>query len=315
MNRAEELKKLRKLMNTLPEDQPPREDKIYIGVEKIKVKMIDWPQNPYKAIYSLAAATWGSAKNWAEKWRKTSVQGRILVVKAALSGQTLPQCLETPSFTFEIQGLSRSAFDQLARTRQSAIGSVGFRDNSHRDACLRISSSMAKYKDKIEKWWKDTKDLYDFLITEGRENWQNARAIMPMGTCWRFVWSMNYRALKDMCGKRMCFAEQSDTVATSWLIREEIKKKFPFLAAYLRPFCDFSRKCLYQQAYSLSEAFGVLFKPCGRWPVDAKYEVATFNYSSTSKEELEKQLRIKIPNADDYIEEPSKKDMRYFEED
>jgi len=47
--KKESINKLRKIMGTLPDDQPPREDKIYVGVENIRVKLVDYTRNPYRA--------------------------------------------------------------------------------------------------------------------------------------------------------------------------------------------------------------------------------------------------------------------------
>jgi len=316
-----ELYQLRKAMGTLPESQPERRDDIFIGVENIKVKLVDYPKNPYRAIYEIVTSTWGGRDRWFKRWENTTPQGRLFAVMAALQGHTLQQALEAPSFIFIIDGLSRSAFDQLARHRFSAIGSVGMRDNNWLDAALRVPWPIAKnrrFMEKIQYWWRITKDLYHEMIEQGQQSWQNARAILPMGVCWRFSWTMNYRALKDILAKRLMFCEQWDTVATAWLMRREIEKKFPLLAAFLRPACDFAKRCLYHQLYSLSQAFGCLFKPCGRWP-SGEVTVATFpNEAAADKKVIESQLNISIPESTDWpkiVEEAKKKDFKYFEED
>lgn len=318
--KAKEIEELRKTMGTHPETQPRRSDEIFIGVEKIKVELIDYPRNPYKAIYHIVTSTWGGRNKWWNKWENTSVEGRIMAVQAALSGKTLQQALEAPSFTFKIDGLSRSAFDQLARHRFTAIGSVGMRDNNWLDAALRIPSPMKKYYDEIRNWWIKTKDLYQKLVEEGQASWQNARFILPMGVCWRFTWTMNYRALKDdVLSRRLMFCEQFDTVATAWLIWNELYKKFPLLAVYCQPLCDRLQRCIYHDLYSLSAAFGCLFKPCGRWPPQGPEIYATFpNEAAADIEEIRSQLKIKIPEPNEWnelIEKALELDRKYFEED
>ena len=306
---------LRKIMGTLPDEQPARSVEIYEGVKKSRVKLIDYSINPYKAIYEIVASTWKG--EWWNKWEKTPPEGRVKVVLSALSGKTLPQCLEAPSFTWKIEGLSRSAFDQLARHRNTGIGSVGMRDNSWLDASLRISSDLAPWKNEIESWWRQTKDLYEKIVKSGQSNWQSARLILPMGMCWMFTWTMNYRAFKDICAQRLMFCEQFDTVATVWLMREKLKEKFPLLAAFCRPACDVVRKCVYSDVYSLSIYFGALFKPCERWPVKEYY--ATFpNQAAANPEEIERELKVKIPKPfewDEEVEKALREDMKYFEGD
>jgi len=316
-----EIIRMRKIMGTLPEEQPKREDKIDVGVKNIRVELIDYPRNPYKAIYEVVTSTWGGRDKWWKRWNNASIEGRIQVVLAALQSKTLPQALEAPSFTWKIMGLSRSAFDQLARHRLTSIGSVGMRDNNWRDGSLRIPSDLARWYKDIEKWWKQTKDLYDKIVNSGQASWQSARAILPMGLEWRFTWSMNYRVFKDICARRMAFCEQYDTVMTVWLMWAELRKKFPLLAAFCRPRCDIIKKCYYSDIYSLSIMFGALFKPCGRWPVKDYW--ATFpNLSAASpdeiSEELYRQYGFKVPAPDewnDLVDEGVIKDRRFFEED
>jgi hypothetical protein len=92
----------------------------------------------------------------------------------------------------------------------------------------------------------------------------------------------------------------------AWLLRDRLLKwdAFPLLGMYLRPGCDFSRACGYHKAHTMSEAFGCLFKSCGRNPVksapgkpDLDYEVADFNESCSDRATISSQLGIKIPEA------------------
>jgi len=314
--RVKDIEALRKAMGTLPEHQPPREDKIYYGLKHLRVELVDYPKNPYRAIYEIVTSTWSGRRKWWKRWENATVDGRIKVVLAALQRQTLPQCLEAGTFTFKIQGITRSAFDQLARHRHAGIGSVGSRDNNHLDAALVLPKAMKKYHNDIVWWWKQTKDLYQKMVLDGKENWQTARSVLPMSMEWRFTWCLNYRGLQDMCSQRLAFCEQWDTVGAAWTMRHEVEKKFPLLAAFLRPRCDWAKRCVYSQNYSLSELFGCLFAPCGRWPKPKDYIYATFNEACTEIEELEEDLGFHIPRPNEWdkiVEEAIEKDRKYFE--
>ena len=314
-----EINKLRQTMGTLPESQPKRSDEIFVGVEGIRVKLIDYPHNPYRAIFSIITSTWAGRNKWWNRWENATVEGRIKVVTAALEGKTLPQALEAPSFTFQIEGLSRAAYDQLARARQSGIGSVGMRDNSHLDGALRIPSDLEKILPMIEKWWHETKDLYEFIVSSGKSSWQSARNILPMGLCWRFSWTMNYRSLKEICAQRLSFCEEGDTCFTVWAMWATLWRKFPLLASYCRPRCDFMKRCYYSDIYSLSNLFGALFAPCQRWLV--KEYTATFKNGSAAdpkeiNEQLLKQYHIGVPSPDvweNFVKVGIAKDRKYFE--
>lgn len=317
---------IRAAMGTLPAMRPKREDELYHNLEHLHVKLVDYPINPYKAIFNMVTSTWGDRESWKNRWANVSPENRMKVVIAALERKTLRQGLECGSWTFLIQGCSRGAFDQLARHRMTGIGSVGSRDNCHRDAALIVPPKLwdtmsPALRDRLTRWWFNTKYLYDAILSmkEGKETWQNARFILPMGMEWRFTWTMNTRALWDsIMPQRLSFCEQFDTVTTVWLMWHRIHEKFPLLAAHLRPACDWAHKCTYADKYKLSEFFGCLFKPCPRYIHTVEEGMyATFNESSTDEREIAKLLGLEIPAADQWpmlVELGIKEDRHFFEE-
>lgn len=271
---------VREAMGTLPSMRPPKRTRFFRGVEGIEVHYVDGPHNPYKSIFAVTAATWGNS--WkTKKWDAVTPEARFFVVKATLDGKTLPNGMETPSFTFEVAGASRAAFDQIARVRIGAvIGSMGVRDNNHTDADFRIPEAMwnSKMLHRIQAHLETVKDIYAAYLDQGQGHWQDARAIMPMSMIHRFTIAFNYMALRGFMGKRLQACEQADTVAVAWHMRQRVADEFPLLAAYLRPSCDLAKRCTYHEDSTLSEAFGCLFKGCGRWP-EADDGYATFNES------------------------------------
>jgi thymidylate synthase ThyX len=295
-----EIAELRNLMGTNPHEKVPLLTEFFEGVRGIKVEMYDQPTNPYKALYNMATSTWGSTIN---KWPGTKPEARFWVVKAVLEYKSLPNAMEAPSFTFGVEKCSRSAFDQIARARIGAVfSSMGWRDNDHSDIGFRVPQSIWD-DEQVRKNFIDSciqaKNTYHLMVSKGQASWQDARAVLPISACHSFSMAMNYMALRNFESKRLKFCEQADTVAVAWLIREEISNKFPLLGSYLRPGCDFSKTCGYHQEYAMSEAFGCLFKECGRNPCKATDNYATFNKSCSDKHTIEMQLGIKIPDAGD----------------
>lgn len=301
-NRVEVIDEMRRVMGTLPDMAPKFETPFYRGVEGITVKLIENTTNPYKAMYTLAAATWGKK---IDKWADTPVAGRIAVVKGVLEGKTLPAVQEVPSFTFAFEKVSRWAFDQIVRQRLGVVfGSMGTRDNNHLDMGFRVHESIWRDEEKLRRF-KETcltaKENYRYYIEQGEGNWQEARALLPISCTHNFSGTYNYAAVKSYCGKRMQACEAEDVVAVAFLMRNEIEKKFPLLAQYLRPTCDWVGRCTYHEAYSMSEAFGALFDSCGRHPeksVDGEvYEYSHQNGSCSDYDTIEKQLGIPIIKA------------------
>jgi len=312
----EKLDDLRKVMGTLPDENPEMKTPFLKGVEGMKVALIDFPTNPYKAFYTLATSCWGKK---IDKWRDTSFEGRVKVVEAVLKRSALPLAYESVSFTFAIDDISRWAFDQIARARIGAVfSSMGSRDNNHCDAGFRIANEIWEDSELLEKYKNallECKNVYSDIVNKGTSSWQTARDILPISNLHRFSMTMNFAALQNFCAKRMRFCEADQVVAVAWLIREEVKKKFPLLAMALRPGCDFSKKCDYHSTYYLSEVFGCLFKECGRNECKNVDGYSTFNNSCSDKKVIEKQLNIKIPNKDEetldeYLENISESDLK-----
>ena len=313
----ERVEDVRRQMKTLPDNSFDRAgDEIFYDLESLRVEIVGHPVNPYKSIHVLVTSTWGSREKWWTRWEDATPESRMKVVEAALQGLTLPASLETSTFVFKVQGVSRASFDQWARHRQYCIGSVGSRDDNHVDAALIVPRSLKKYDSELRKWWKDTKDLYEKMVGEGKESWQSARFILPSGMEWRWTMGMNYRAFRDSLAQRFCFCEQGDTVALAWLLWKSMYDLFPLLAAYTIPTCDKLNKCLYSKTYTLGEMFSNLFLPCGRHPTPVS-EYCIFNDTSTSAEEVSELLGFKVPEPDEWEEIQKKaweKDAKYFED-
>jgi len=319
----EQIDDIRRVMGTMPDQEPQLKTEFYPGVTGMKdaVKLIDWPVNPYKAMYTLATSCWGKK---IDKWPSTSKNGRYMVVLAVMKRQALPLAYEAVSFTFAIERISRWSFDQIARARQGIVfSSQGTRDNNHKDAGFFVHDDIAEDAELFEEFKrvsKECKNLYARIIEKGKGSWQSARSIFPISNTHAFSFAANFAALQNLLSKRMKFCEADATVAFAWLVHKELEKKFPFLASFCRPGCDFAHKCQYNSAYSMSNMFGCLFAPCGRNKGEFS-EYAEFNESCTNKNKLEQQLEMHINNPDEWIEftendydKLSDSDKKLFEE-
>lgn len=314
---------LRKAMGTLPSQNPKISTKFVEGCSELDVVLIDTNINPYKSIVAAATATWGDDK-YEDKWNKLTPENRFKVVLASLTGNTLPQALESVIFTFKVVGVPRHCFDQHARARiGSTFYSIGSRDNNKLDSRFILYTelyNLMKDDNNIKTLMLEMKNIYNNIITTGQSSWQIARAVLPMCYHHSYHFSMNYLALQSQCKRRMQFCEEEFIVGLHWLLKEKVKNKFPLLSEHLKPGCDYAKTCTYAKSYSLSNAFGCLFASCGRWKSGTEY--ATFNKSCTDKAILEKQLNIKINNPEDYITYTENdynildsKDKKLFEEE
>lgn len=319
----ESIDQLRKVMGTLPNQSPQKATSFLKGVEGLSVELIDYPTNPYKAMYIMATSCWGEHIN---KWAQTTPEDRFKVVKAVLNRQALPLALEAMTFTFVVEGISRAGFDQLARTRIGAVFSAkGMRDNNWKGCNIRIpnalwptaeefdlaqstedteakrqaASKVLRYSE-ICKTMLAVKDIYAEIVDSGKASWQAARTVLPLYVEYGFSVAYNFNSLLGVCANRMKFCEMEDVVATAWLYREALMDKFPLLASYLKPGCDNAGRCQYHKSYTLSEMFGCLFKECGRNECPDSNGYAEFNETCSDRELIMSQLGIYIPKPDEY---------------
>jgi len=343
----DEKNEFRKLLHTLPEQVPKldmneinsfieNEEKwkknefgikigpfqFYEGVKGLTVEMIDFPKNPYMLLYEFAVATWGN-EEYPSMWSKTKPEHRFVVVKNVLEGKALPLGKEALQFSFIIRKASRASFDQHARQRIGAtFASQGVRDNSRLLAGFRVPNEIWKNEEKLKKVIKMNlllKKIYYELISSEKNNnsFQAARCMMTMNWTHNYKYTVNYMALGSYMAQRLVASEQEDTVATAIGIWNQINKKFPLLANFLRPKCDWAGKCKCHQGDG-GELFGALFKGCGRFPeTEGKY--ATFNWACTDYNTLEKQSMIHLPNPDEWktyntLKDLTEEDQKLFEE-
>ncbi len=332
----EEKNEIRKLLGTMPEQLPKIDPKdldrypidktlwvpneygikvgpfqFYEGVRGITSEMIDFPKNPYMLLFEFAVATWGP-EEYPTMWPKTKPEHRFIVIKNVLGGKALPLGNEALQFSFIIRKPSRAAFDQHARQRIGAtFASQGVRDNSRLLAGFRVPSEIWRNKEKRDElissalWIK--KVYYNLVSGDDGNSFQAARSIMTLNWTHNYKYTTNFEALRGYMARRLVASEQEDTVATAITLWNEINKKFPMLANYLRPKCDWAGRCTCHQGDG-GELFGALFRGCGRFPeTEGKY--ATFNWSCSNYQTLEEHLKIHLPNPTEWKNYTSLNDL------
>lgn len=267
-----------------------------LTLKDIKVSLLDHSVNPYISMVDMALMTWGK---YGHKWKFASPELRFEVVKGVLDRRALPLALEAPSFTFLIENCSRSCFDQIARARIGVVfAAQGYKDDFLNNLGFVMSSKLENnvfLSEEVKRFVLRAKELYS-TIQKRFPNWAS-RCVLPMYSQYHFAMSLTYSALQNLCAKRMQTTEMEETVAIAWLLREEVNKKFPLLAHYLRPHCDFIKKDTTQMVNGFAKELGVPHQSDYRYP--GPYPVPTeFSESCTDIVTIEEKLGIDIPDPD-----------------
>lgn len=286
-------KELVKELNKLC-DEPKLDTFGVNSLKDLKVTLVDYHVNPYKSMFEMALQTWGAP----HKWNRTSPELRFEVVKGVLDKKALPLALEAPHFSFEIENITRAGFDQIARTRQGVVFAArGFKDNNLNYLIPTCPECMIEDAEALLSYARvcgSAKAAYSFL-QEKYPNWV-ARYVVLMNSAYNFFMCIDFAALQKMCSNRMETTEMQDVVATAWLLREAIKTKFPLLAEYLRPNCDWKQKDTTTYVNGFADELGVIHGSDNRWPGFKSFKGQVRHKEPCSDIKLiAKECKIEIP--------------------
>lgn len=224
---------LRKVMGTLPSEQPDKSTNFKTMDESMEVTLEDYSNNPYKAIFVSCTSTWGD-NEFQQKWPITSPEGKLEVIKSALCHKTLPQAKEAVMFTFRVARVPRAIFDYHAQTVNFCFFmSQGCRDNNRIDADIIKDS----FTDDDKEVFTELKDLYEMALGDGG-SWQSARAFLPTSYCHSYHFGQNLLSIISTRGFHAAgkFGDSHKEQALLTVYKEvarQIGKKFPLLELYI----------------------------------------------------------------------------------
>jgi len=290
-------------------DNPATDPKteFVIGCMGIKVKMVSCVEGAYRSMCNFALQTWGNDIHDTDKWEKLSPEARFTVVKECLEGRTLPLALEIPKFTFMISGISRAAADQHMRTRLGSVfGARGVRDSSAAEWPIIVPTSIANVPyefDRFKLVMTSLKEEYCAILKSGQENWQSARAYLPMNIGYSIGWDINYQSLKGVCARRLIETEQEDTVGSTVLMWDAVYKQFPLLAVYMKPAEDLRKKSLLKEVNAMPDILGLLFAANSRnprWPLPQLEMDVKFNMAAADFTTIGDQTGVYLPRPEEW---------------
>lgn len=204
------------------------------GYESLKVELLSgsnyWDWIP--AAYYASLVTWDTTPQLPvskalDKYDLAVLEGRLMRM---LSKRPISVALEGAVFTFKITGVPRSMTHQIVRHRQMSFGQQSYRVSSCYSDPVRIPVDIFSKDDTLYTRYiehvKAGREIYKDLINAGIPM-EQARNIMPMGTCTKIAVTMRLRDMIDYFKGRTSDIAQDEHTYIVCLMAQEMKEKQP----------------------------------------------------------------------------------------
>jgi thymidylate synthase (FAD) len=208
----------------------------------MNVKLIGYTSDPEKL--PAMAATLTHSKTKPENLDKISEKEQSAVLEQVLKlGHT--SVIEHASFTFAISDVSRSLTHQLVRHRIASFSQQSQRYVNLNEPNYVIPPSIGKNK-KTKKAYEETMGIiwahYNKLL-ELKIPAEDARYLLPNGTCTNIIVTMNARSLLNFFELRCCLHAQWEIRLLANKMLQEVKKVAPIIFKNTGPSCKTKQLC------------------------------------------------------------------------
>lgn len=213
-------------------------DQQVAGYESIKIELLsasnykDWVRG---AVYA-SLCTWDTTPhNPVSKLLDAPFEEQESKLLSMLGKRPISVALEAAVFTFKIVGVPRAMTHQIVRHRQMAFGQQSYRVSSCYSDPVRLPVSlnehlhekgMTSLKHQYVHTVQKCRDMYKDLIKAGIPM-EQARAIMPMGTCTKIGVTMRLRDMIDYFKGRTGDIAQDEHTYMVCLMAKEMRDKQP----------------------------------------------------------------------------------------
>jgi len=208
----------------------------------MNVKLVGYTSDPEKL--PAMAATLTHSKIKPQNLDKISEKEQSAILEQVLKlGHT--SVIEHASFTFAISDVSRSLTHQLVRHRIASFSQQSQRYVNLNEPNYVIPPSIGKNK-KTKKAYEETMgviwDHYNKLL-ELKIPAEDARYVLPNGTCTNIMVTMNARSLLNFLELRCCLHAQWEIRLLSNKMLQEVKKVAPMIFKNAGPSCKTKQIC------------------------------------------------------------------------
>jgi len=220
-----------------------------VGAVKMKVTLLKYTPDP-EGIVAMGARLCYSAAGIDELGEKLTGEecGRFIDMLLA-SGHHSP--VEHASFTFGVEGVSRSLLAQITRHRIASFSVksqryVSEESVSQEDGVFgyvvppRIASLGSAYVEEYAAQMKKIQEWYDRwvkLLGGGRDAYEDARFVLPNAAETKFLVTMNARELLHFFTLRCCRRAQWEIRALATEMLRQVKRVAPHVFARAGPAC------------------------------------------------------------------------------
>ena len=218
-------------------------EKEVAGYESIKVELLggsDYKEWVKAAMYA-SLVTWDTTPQLpVTKLQEQPFERQEELFLRMLSKRPISVALEGAVFTFKITGIPRAMTHQIVRHRQMSFGQQSYRVSSCYSDPVRFPVSLQeKINDEVEnenntemkyvnlgadyiKAVKTVRKVYKELIDAGIPM-EQARSIMPMGTCTKIAATMRLRDMIEYFKGRTSAIAQDEHTYMVCLMAEQMK--------------------------------------------------------------------------------------------
>lgn len=228
------------------------------GYESIKVELLnatDYKQWVRGAVYA-SLVTWDTTPHIpvSKLLYNTSFKNQEEKLMSMLSKRPISVALEGAVFTFKITGVPRAMTHQIVRHRQMAFGQQSYRVSSCYSDPVRIPVTLlemmeinpevndghgftpSELYDEYIDTVKKVRLMYRRLIEHGIPM-EQARCIMPMGTCTKIGVTMRLRDMIEYFNGRTSDIAQDEHTYMVCLMAKEMRDKQPEFFNFIKSKC------------------------------------------------------------------------------
>lgn len=209
----------------------------------MEISLLQHTPNPERVVAS-------AARNCYSKYPSDELYSKLsdddvksVLDKTIQSGHT--SVLEHISYTFSVNGLSRSATHQLVRHRIASYSQQSQRYVKFSGNNFYIPDSIANNKDAFSLYrdcLSQVKESYNSLLALGIDK-EDARYLLPNAALSNITFTMNARELLNFFKLRCCNRAQGEIRELSWAMLRLVEKTAPNIFKYGGPSCFVNGAC------------------------------------------------------------------------